>query len=121
MNKIDPITLEVVRSALEAGAEDMATSLCKTAYNMMIYEVRDFMTANGIPCTVEKVSKERGALKLLAPEGWFAVVGVRGFSPKYGQLPEYRAYRNAIAAAAARSPSKGKFDKINPQEFKWSE
>jgi hypothetical protein len=90
-------------------------------YRERIYEVRDFMTANGIPCTVEKVSKERGALKLLAPEGWFAVVGVRGFSPKYGQLPEYRAYRNAIAAAAARSPSKGKFDKINPQEFKWSE
>jgi hypothetical protein len=86
------------------------------------YDLRDLMTANGIPCTVEKVSKQRGAPKIPGPEGWYAVVGVRGFSPKYGQLPEYRAYRNAIATAAARIPSKGKFDKIDhPLEFKWSE
>jgi N-methylhydantoinase B len=39
---VNPITLEVVRSALVAYAEEMATALCKSAYNMMIYEVRDF-------------------------------------------------------------------------------
>ena len=85
------------------------------------YEIRDLMTANGVPCTVEKVSKERGAPKIPANDGWYAVVGVRGFSPKYGQLPEYRAYKNAIAAAAARFPSKAKFEKIDPMDFKWME
>ena len=39
---VNPITLEVVRNALVAYAEEMANSLCKSAYNMMIYEVRDF-------------------------------------------------------------------------------
>ncbi len=40
--KIDPITVEVVRNAINAYADEMATALCKSAYNMMIYEVRDF-------------------------------------------------------------------------------
>jgi N-methylhydantoinase B len=38
----DPITLEVVRNALVAYADEMATVLCRTAYNMMIFEVRDY-------------------------------------------------------------------------------
>jgi N-methylhydantoinase B len=40
--KVDPITIEVVRNAVNAYADEMATALCKSAYNMMIYEVRDF-------------------------------------------------------------------------------
>jgi N-methylhydantoinase B len=40
--KIDPITVEVVRNSVNAYADEMATALCKSAYNMMIYEVRDF-------------------------------------------------------------------------------
>jgi N-methylhydantoinase B len=40
--RIDPITVEVVRNAVNAYADEMATALCKSAYNMMIYEVRDF-------------------------------------------------------------------------------
>ena len=40
--KVNPITLEVVGNALIAYAEEMAIALCKSAYNMMIYEVRDF-------------------------------------------------------------------------------
>jgi hypothetical protein len=90
-------------------------------YRQRAYEVRDLMTANGVPCTVEKVSKERGAPRIPANDGWYAVVGVRGFSPKFGQLSEYRAYRNAIAAAAARFPSKAKFDKVDPMDFRWVE
>lgn len=39
---VNPITLEVVRSALVAYADEMATVLCRTAYNMMIFEVRDY-------------------------------------------------------------------------------
>ena len=37
-----PITVEVVRNAIVAYADEMANALCKSAYNMMIYEVRDY-------------------------------------------------------------------------------
>jgi N-methylhydantoinase B len=42
---LDPVTLEVVRNALPAIANEMAADLQRTSYNMMIYEVRDFCTA----------------------------------------------------------------------------
>jgi N-methylhydantoinase B len=45
MAKINPVTLEVVRNALPAIANEMAADLHRTSYNMMIYEVRDFCTA----------------------------------------------------------------------------
>jgi len=43
--KLNPVTLEVVRNALPAIANEMAADLHRTSYNMMIYEVRDFCTA----------------------------------------------------------------------------
>ncbi len=43
--KLDPVTLEVIRNALPAIANEMAVDLQRTSYNMMIYEVRDFCTA----------------------------------------------------------------------------
>ncbi len=43
--KLDPVTLEVIRNALPAIANEMAADLQRTSYNMMIYEVRDFCTA----------------------------------------------------------------------------
>src|SRR5580658_5754351 len=42
---LDAVTLEVVRNALPAIANEMAADLQRTSYNMMIYEVRDFCTA----------------------------------------------------------------------------
>jgi N-methylhydantoinase B len=42
---LDPVTLEVIRHALPAVANEMAADLQRTSYNMMIYEVRDFCTA----------------------------------------------------------------------------
>ncbi len=48
-DKIDPVTLEVVRNALPAIANEMAADLHRTSYNMMIYEVRDFCTALVLP------------------------------------------------------------------------
>ena len=42
---VDPVTLEVIRNALPAIANEMAADLQRTSYNMMIYEVRDFCTA----------------------------------------------------------------------------
>src|ERR1044072_5049948 len=43
--QLDPVTLEVIRNALPAIANEMAADLQRTSYNMMIYEVRDFCTA----------------------------------------------------------------------------
>ena len=42
MTSTDPITVEVVRHASVAHADEMANVLAKSAYNMMIYEVRDY-------------------------------------------------------------------------------
>ena len=39
---VNPITVEVVRNGLAHIANEMATVLRKTSYNMMIYEVRDY-------------------------------------------------------------------------------
>ncbi len=42
---LDAVTLEVIRNALPAIANEMAVDLQCTSYNMMVYEVRDFCTA----------------------------------------------------------------------------
>jgi len=42
VTKAHPITVEVVRNAVVAYADEMANVLAKSAYNMMIYEVRDY-------------------------------------------------------------------------------
>ena len=39
------MTLEVIRNALPAIANEMSVDLQRTSYNMMIYEVRDYCTA----------------------------------------------------------------------------
>ncbi len=43
--QLDPITLEVLRNALPAIADEMSVDLQRTSYNMMIYEVRDYCCA----------------------------------------------------------------------------
>jgi N-methylhydantoinase B len=43
--RLDPVTLEVLRSALPAIADEMSVDLQRTSYNMMIYEVRDYCCA----------------------------------------------------------------------------
>jgi len=39
---VDPITVEIIRCALKAAANEMSAVLKRTAYNMMIYEVQDY-------------------------------------------------------------------------------
>lgn len=39
---VDPITTEIVRAGLVAITDEMKTNLMRTAYNMIIYEARDF-------------------------------------------------------------------------------
>jgi N-methylhydantoinase B len=43
--KVDPITTEVIRNALVALTEEMKLTLVNTAYNPLIYEVKDFSAA----------------------------------------------------------------------------
>lgn len=38
----DPITVEAIRYGLLAAAEEMATNLCRTAYNTVVYEIHDY-------------------------------------------------------------------------------
>lgn len=43
--RLDPVTLEVIRNALPAIANEMSVDLQRTSYNAMIYEVRDYCCA----------------------------------------------------------------------------
>jgi len=86
MKKVNPITLEVVRNALVAYCDEMATALCRTAYNMMIFEVRDYcigiVDRNG-----DLIAQNTGGLPIFladlgtAVRGAIETYGVDGFEP----------------------------------------
>ena len=81
-----PITVEVVRNAIVAYADEMANALCKSAYNMMIYEVRDFCCGL-IDTKGRMISQNRGGLPIfladlgVAVEDGIARYGLDGFAP----------------------------------------
>lgn len=76
----DPITIEVVRNAIVAYADEMAEALCKSAYNMMIYEVRDYCCGL-VDLQGRMVSQNRGGLPIfLADLGVAVEDGIK----KYG-------------------------------------
>ena len=83
---VNPITVEVVRNGLAHIANEMATVLRKTSYNMMIYEVRDYCVGIVDPAG-NILSQNFGALPIfLADLGPAIVDGVRmhgrdGFRP----------------------------------------
>ena len=83
---VNPITVEVVRNGLAHIANEMATVLRKTSYNMMIYEVRDYCVGIVDP-SGNILSQNFGALPIfLADLGPAIVDGVRmhgkdGFRP----------------------------------------
>ena len=83
---VHPVTLEVVRNALVAYAEDMATALCKSAYNMMIYEVRDFCCGL-IDTNGQMISQNKGGIPIFLADLGVAVLdgieryGLDGFQP----------------------------------------
>src|SRR6266436_6176141 len=84
--ELDPVTLEVLRNALPAVANEMAADLQRTSYNMMIYEVRDYCTAllnvDGelISQNVGGVSHFVADLGVLVTDG-MARYGAAGFKP----------------------------------------
>jgi len=84
--KPDPITLEVVGNSLVAYAEEMAEALCKSAYNMMIYEVRDFCCGL-IDTEGRMICQNAGGLPIFLADLGIAVkdgidrYGLDGFAP----------------------------------------
>lgn len=84
--KVNPITLEVVRNSLVAYSEEMATALCKSAYNMMIYEVRDFCCGLIDP-QGRMISQNSGGLPIFLADLGVAILdgveryGIDGFAP----------------------------------------
>src|SRR6202162_6761723 len=83
---VSPITVELVRTAVNAYADEMATALCKSAYNMMIYEVRDFCCGL-IDTQAHMISQNKGGLPIFLADLGIAVqdgidrYGLDGFSP----------------------------------------
>ena len=83
---VNPITLEVVRNALIAYADEMATVLCRTAYNMMIFEVRDYCVGICDPDGAI-IAQNTGGLPIFladlgaAVKGAIDVYGRDGFEP----------------------------------------
>ncbi len=86
MNKVHPITVEVVRNAVVAYADEMANVLAKSAYNMMIYEVRDYCCGL-LDAQARMISQNRGGLPIFlsdlgpAVEDGIERYGLEGFAP----------------------------------------
>lgn len=84
--KADLITVEVVRNAVVAYADEMAEVLCKSAYNVMIYEVRDYCCGL-IDLQGRMISQNRGGLPIFLADLGIAVkdaidrYGLDGFAP----------------------------------------
>jgi N-methylhydantoinase B len=84
--KPNPITVEVVRNAVNAYADEMATALCKSAYNMMIYEVRDFCCGL-LDRQARMISQNKGGLPIFLADLGIAVkdgidrYSLEGFAP----------------------------------------
>src|SRR5277367_3825599 len=83
---LDAVTLEVIRNALPAIANEMAADLQRTSYNMMIYEVRDFCTAL-IDTKGELISQNVGGVSHFVADLGVIVTdamarfGEKGFAP----------------------------------------
>src|SRR4051795_2445086 len=71
-NEAHPITVEVVRNAIVAYADEMANALSKAAYNMMIYEVRDYCCGL-IDTQARMISQNRGGLPIFLADLGVAV------------------------------------------------
>ncbi len=71
---VDPITVEIIRCALRAAANEMSAVLKKTAYNMMIYEVQDYCVAI-LDHEGRTMSQNEGALPIFLADLGVAVQG----------------------------------------------
>ena len=83
---VDPITVEIIRCALRAAANEMSAVLKKTAYNMMIYEVQDYCVSILDP-KGQTMSQNEGALPIfladlgVAVQDGLEVYGIKNIHP----------------------------------------
>jgi N-methylhydantoinase B len=76
---VDPITIEIIRCALKAAANEMSMVLKRTAYNMMIYEVQDYCVSI-VDHQGRTMSQNEGALPIfLADLGVAVEDGVQSY------------------------------------------
>ena len=86
MRKIDPATLEIVRGALIACSNEMATVLSRTAYNPMVFEVQDYCVGLIDP-KGQLIAQNSGGLPIFLADMGVAVLdginkfGLAGFEP----------------------------------------
>jgi N-methylhydantoinase B len=69
---VDPITVEIIRCALKAAANEMSVVLKRTAYNMMIYEVQDYCVSI-VDHLGRTMSQNEGALPIFLADLGVAV------------------------------------------------
>jgi N-methylhydantoinase B len=69
---LDPITVEIIRCALKAAANEMSAVLKRTAYNMMIYEVQDYCVSI-VDHEGQTMSQNEGALPIFLADLGVAV------------------------------------------------
>jgi hypothetical protein len=73
-------------------------------------EARDFLTRNGIPCTIERGVK-----------GWrpdfYQVIGLQGFVRASG--PQYVTYRERVETLGVEFSPKSRYKRFEPQAIKW--
>ncbi|MET7996107.1 hydantoinase B/oxoprolinase family protein [Amycolatopsis sp. NPDC005232] len=85
-NTIDPVTLEVVRCALVAYSDEMATALRRAAYNPMIFEVQDYCVGL-VDTEGELIAQNLGGLPIFLADLGVSVAdgierhGLEGFEP----------------------------------------
>src|SRR4051812_45172694 len=81
-----PITVEVVRNAIVAYADEMGRALSRAAYNMMIYEVHDYCCGL-IDTKGQMISQDRGGVPIFLADLGVAILdgieryGLEGFVP----------------------------------------
>jgi N-methylhydantoinase B len=78
---VDPITLEVLRNALPAVANEMSLDLQRSSYNMMIYEVGDYSCAILAPDGALIAQNMGGVSHFVADLGVIIRDGVERFGP----------------------------------------
>jgi hypothetical protein len=78
----------------------------------LVEEARDYLTRNGVPCTVEK-----GVAGW--PPAWHTVVGTQGFDRASG--PQYETYREKVIAIGKDFAGKSAWKQFDPRAIRWKE
>src|SRR5919109_125446 len=96
---VDPITVEIIRCALKAAANEMSAVLKRTAYNMMIYEVQDYCVSI-VDHEGRTLSQNEGALPIFLADLGVAVrahwIDVGGGSTGFGSSMTRDVYEEGL-------------------------